>query len=112
MVYDIGHVSFSLCLHCQLLFFFILLYCSLSFPLLAVLSLFSFSERQHKITHKNVSLTLSLPGVIIIGFCKQHRSKQDGSSHLDLRCLTFSFSTLHINFFPIDSLFKTKADDK
>ena len=29
-------------------------------------------------------------------------------SHLDLRCLTFSLSTLHINFFPSDSLLKNK----
>ena len=34
-------------------------------------------------------------------------------SHLDLRCLTFSLSTLHINVFPNDSLLKYKnADDK
>ena len=33
-------------------------------------------------------------------------------SHLGLRCLTFSVSTLHINFFPMDSLFRTKTDDK
>ena len=39
-------------------------------------------------------------------------------SHLDLRCLTFSLSTLHINVFPNDSLKKKKkkkkkkADDK
>ena len=33
-------------------------------------------------------------------------------SHLDLRCLTFSLSTSHINVFPNDSLFKIKkADD-
>ena len=43
-----------------------------------------------------------------IGFCKQHRSRWDEPSHLDLRCLTFSLSTLHINFFPSDSLFKKK----
>ena len=29
-------------------------------------------------------------------------------SHLDLRCLTFSLSTLHINHFPTESLFKKK----
>ena len=29
-------------------------------------------------------------------------------SHLDLRCLTFSLSTSHINVFPNDSLFKIK----
>ena len=33
-------------------------------------------------------------------------------SNLDLRCLTFSLSTLHINFFPSDSLFNKRADDK
>ena len=36
-------------------------------------------------------------------------------SHQDLRCSTFSLSTLHINFFPMDtcSLLKNKiADDK
>ena len=40
-----------------------------------------------------VLFTLSMP--IIIGFCKQHRSRGDGSyelSHLDLRCLTLSFN--------------------
>ena len=31
------------------------------------------------------------------------------SSHLDLRCLTFSLSTLHINVFPSDSLLKSKS---
>ena len=31
-------------------------------------------------------------------------------SHLDLRYLTFSLITSHINFFPSDSLFK-KVDD-
>ena len=44
----------------------------------------------------------------------------DGSyepSHLDLRCLTVSLSTLRINFFSSDSLLKKKkkkktADDK
>ena len=59
-------------------------------------------------SHSLRSLTLSLPHTIIIGFCKQHRSRWDGSyepSHLDLRCLTFSISTLHINLFPSDSLF-------
>ena len=56
-------------------------------------------------------LTLSLPLAIIIGFCKQDRSRWDGSyepSHLDLCCLTFSLSTLHINFFSNDSLLKEK----
>ena len=33
-------------------------------------------------------------------------------SHLDLRCLTFSLSALHINFFPSGSLFKKKTDNK
>ena len=54
-------------------------------------------------------LTLSLPQAIIIGFGKQHRSKWDGSyesSHLDLCCLTFSLSTLHINFLSSNSLLK------
>ena len=32
-------------------------------------------------------------------------------AHLDLRCLTFSLSTLHINFFPSNKLLK-KADYK
>ena len=56
-------------------------------------------------------LTLSMPQVIIIGFCKQQRSRWDGSyepSHLDLRCLTFSLSTLHINF-SSDKLLKKKS---
>ena len=33
-------------------------------------------------------------------------------SHLDLRCLTFSLSTLHINVFPNDSLLKKKKKKK
>ena len=33
-------------------------------------------------------------------------------SHLDLRCLTFSLSTLHINVFPSDSLLKQKKKKK
>ena len=33
-------------------------------------------------------------------------------SHLDLRCLTFSLSTLHINFFPNDSLLEKKTKKK
>ena len=33
-------------------------------------------------------------------------------SHLDLRCLTFILSNLHINVFPNDNLLKKKADDK
>ena len=56
------------------------------------------------------SLTLSLPQAILIGFCKQRRSRWDGSyepSHLDLRCLTFSLSILRINFFT--SLLKKKS---
>ena len=47
-------------------------------------------------------LTLSQPQAIIIGVCKQHSSR----SHVDLRCLTFSLSTLHINVFPNDSVLK------
>ena len=57
-------------------------------------------------------LSLALPQTIIIGFCKQHRSWWDGSyelSHLDLRCLTYSLSTLPINFFSSNS---RKADNK
>ena len=58
-----------------------------------------------------IYLTLSLPQAIILGFWKQHRSRREAHnepSHLDLRCLTFSLSTLHIDFFPSDSSFKTK----
>ena len=33
-------------------------------------------------------------------------------SHQDLRCLTFSLSAYQINFFPINSLLKNKANDK
>ena len=33
-------------------------------------------------------------------------------SHRDLRCLTFSLSTLHINLIPINTFVKNKADDK
>ena len=33
-------------------------------------------------------------------------------SHHDLRCSTFSLTTLHIDFFPIDSVLKNKADKK
>ena len=60
----------------------------------------------------HMSLTLSLPQAIIIGFCKQHRSRWDGSyepSHLDLRCFTFSLSTLCINFFSSDCLLRKKS---
>ena len=32
----------------------------------------------------------------------------DEPSHLDLRCLTFNLLTLHINFFPSDSLLEKK----
>ena len=49
---------------------------------------------------------------MIIDFCKQHRSRWDKSSHLDLSCLTFSLSTLYINFFPSNSLFKKKQNKK
>ena len=59
-----------------------------------------------------LALILSLPQAIIIGFCKQHRSRWDGSyepSHLNLRCLTFNLSTLCINFFSSDSLLKKKS---
>ena len=37
---------------------------------------------------------------------------QNEPSHLDLHCLTFSLSTLHINFFPSDSLLKKKRRKK
>ena len=60
-------------------------------------------------------LTLSLPQAIIIGFCKQHRTRWDGSyepSHLDLPCLTFSLSILCINFFSSHSLLKKKRKEK
>ena len=33
-------------------------------------------------------------------------------SHQDLRCLTFSLSALHINFFPMDGLIKKKKKRK
>ena len=53
-------------------------------------------------------LTVSLPQAIIIGFCKQRTSRcercHNEPSHQDIRCLTFSLKTLHINFFPIDGL--------
>ena len=45
----------------------------------------------------------------LYSFCKQHRSRWDGSyepSHLDLRCLTSIISALRINFFSSDSLLK------
>ena len=44
------------------------------------------------------TLTLSLPPAMIIGFCKQR--------------LSYSFSTLNINFFLINSSLINKADDK
>ena len=53
--------------------------------------------------------TLSLPKATILNFCKKHRSGWDAHtepSHQDLRCLTFSISTLHIDFFESDSLLK------
>ena len=62
------------------------------------------------------TLTLPLPQAIIIGFCKQHRSRWEGSyepSHLDLCCLTFSLSTLRISFtFSSDSLLKRQKKNK
>ena len=57
------------------------------------------------------SLTLLLPQAIIIEFCQQRRSSWEGS-HRVLRCLTSCLSTLHLNFFPVDSLLKNKAGDK
>ena len=52
---------------------------------------------------------------MIVGFANSidpDETAHNEPSHLDLRCLTFSLSTLHINFFPSDSLFKKKADNK
>ena len=60
-------------------------------------------------SNNNMILYFSLPQAIIIGFCKQHSSRWDGSyelSHLDLRCLTVSLSTLRKNFFSSNSLLK------
>ena len=53
-------------------------------------------------------LTLSLPYAIIRGFCKLRRSRWDGSMSRLIRIYAASHSllTLHINVFPIDSLFK------
>ena len=48
----------------------------------------------------HIFLILSMPHTVIIGFCLNE------PSHLDLRCLTFRLSTLHINVFPSDSLLK------
>ena len=48
----------------------------------------------HILSFRVDTLTLSLPKAILIGFCKQRRSRWDSSyepSHQDLRCLTFSF---------------------
>ena len=40
------------------------------------------------------------------------KNKHNEPSHQDLCCLTFSLSTLHINFFPKDSLLKNKRKEK
>ena len=53
----------------------------------------------------DLALSLSQAMIHVIGFCKQRKNEP---SPLDLRCLTFSLSILHINFFPIESLLKTK----
>ena len=48
---------------------------------------------------------------IILGFANS--ADPDETIHnQDLRCLTFSLSTLHINFFAIDSLKKKKKKKK
>ena len=62
-------------------------------------------------------IILSPPLVLIIGFCKHTvQTDHNESSHQGLPCLTVSLSTLHINFFLIDSLLKKKkkknADNK
>ena len=58
------------------------------------------------------SLTLSLPQAIIIFFffffffangIDPDETAHYEPSHLGLRCLTLRLSTLHINFFPVDS---------
>ena len=57
-------------------------------------------------------ITLSLLQAIMISFANSINPDETAQpSHLDLRCLTFSLSTLDINFFQSDSLFK-KADNK
>ena len=52
---------------------------------------------------------------MIIGFANSidpDETAHNELSHLGLCYLTFSFSTLHINFFTMDSLFRRKADDE
>ena len=63
--------------------------------------------RMHPASYISAILTLSLPQTLIIGFCKQHSEP----SHMDLRCLTSSLSTLQLNLIPSDSLLKNKTDD-
>ena len=61
-----------------------------------------------------VPLTLSQPQAIIIGFANStdpDETAHHEPSHLDLRCLTFSLSTLHINFLPNDSLLEKKSSE-
>ena len=57
----------------------------------------------------STSFTLSLPQTIIIGFSNNidlDETAHNEPSHQDVHSLAFSFSALHIIFFPIDSLFK------
>ena len=52
-------------------------------------------------------LTLLLPCAIKWAFANSRdpdETAHNEPSHLDLRCLTLSLSTLYINFFPSDSL--------
>ena len=67
-------------------------------------------RKKHMFISVSVQLIiLSPPLVIIIGFCKHTvQTAHNESSHQGLPCLTVSLSTLHINFFLIDSLLKKK----
>ena len=61
-----------------------------------------------------IFVIISFPQAIIIGFANSVDPYETAHKRLDLRCLSFSFifSSLHIIFFPINSLLKNKADDK
>ena len=66
------------------------------------------------LSHKTIHATLSLPQAIIMAFANSINPDETAHepSHLGLRCLTFTLSTLHINFFLSDNLLKKKKKKK
>ena len=81
-----------------------------------------FSEGRKKLFDRVASLeslSISLNSFTAIGDDETFANSVDPDetahnepSHQDLCCLTFLISTLHINYFSIDSLLKIKADDQ